>query len=197
MRKPTLVLAVAAILAAHPATAQSPAPPAVLATSKPIHSLVAQVMEGVGTPRLLIDGNQSPHNYALRPSDARALGEAKVVFRISSDIEPFTEKAFGALPKSTVKASLASAPGVKTLPQRQTATFEKAKHGHSHGHSHGHKHATVDGHVWLDPDNAKAMVDHIASVLSKADVANAQRYAANAVAAKARLDTLDQEIRTT
>ena len=43
--------------------------PNVVVGIKPIHSLVAAVMENVGTPRLLIRGGASPHSYSLKPSD--------------------------------------------------------------------------------------------------------------------------------
>ena len=50
--------------------------PRVVTDIAPVHSLVAQVMAGVGVPDLLIDQATSPHHFALRPSQARALQEA-------------------------------------------------------------------------------------------------------------------------
>ena len=63
------------------------AQPVVVASIKPVHALVAGVMQGVGEPRLLIPGGASPHEYSLRPSDTRALGTAQVVFWIGPDLE--------------------------------------------------------------------------------------------------------------
>jgi zinc transport system substrate-binding protein len=177
---------------AHATTA-----PNVVVTMKPVHSLVAQVMEGVGTPGILIAGNQSPHTYALKPSDAQALNRARVVFRVSAKLEAFTDKAFKALPQRVTQVSLIDAPGLRLLPVRAGATFEK--HSNGHGHSHGHSHAktkgdATDGHIWLDPANAKAMVDHIATTLSTVDPANAATYARNASATKTRLEALDRDL---
>jgi ABC-type Zn uptake system ZnuABC Zn-binding protein ZnuA len=45
----------------------------VVASIKPVHSLVAAVMEGVGEPGLIMEGAGSPHNYALKPSQAQML----------------------------------------------------------------------------------------------------------------------------
>ena len=45
----------------------------VVASIKPVHSLVSAVMAGVGEPHLIIRGHSSPHTFTLRPSDAEAL----------------------------------------------------------------------------------------------------------------------------
>ena len=62
-----------------------------VASIKPIHSLVAGVMEGAGEPRLLIGSGASPHTYSLKPSDARALQNAQIVFWVGEDLETFLE----------------------------------------------------------------------------------------------------------
>jgi zinc transport system substrate-binding protein len=78
-----------------------------------------------------------------------------------------------------------------------------AEAGHDHDHDHdktaedGHDHDGVlafDPHVWLDPENAKAMAAAVAAELSKADPANAAAYEANAKAFAASLDTVSAEI---
>src|SRR4051812_646712 len=69
----------------------------VVVSIKPIHSLVAAIMDGVGTPDLIVDGAASPHTYALKPSNARALQDAKVVFWVGPGMEAFLEKPLSAL----------------------------------------------------------------------------------------------------
>ena len=39
----------------------------VIASIKPLHSLVSYVMDGVGKPGILIDGSASPHTFQLKP----------------------------------------------------------------------------------------------------------------------------------
>ena len=56
---------------------------------------------------------------------------------------------------------------------------EAHKHEHEEAHEDGHEHEEIDPHVWLDPENAKAFVEKIVTVLSAADPANAASYAAN------------------
>ena len=55
------------------------AAPKVVASVKPVHSLVAGVMGDLGTPRLLVEAGQSPHTYSLKPSEAQALEDADLV----------------------------------------------------------------------------------------------------------------------
>lgn len=179
----------------------------VVATIKPIHALVAQIMDGVGTPTLLVQGAASPHNYALKPSDANALNKADIFFRVSENVEPFTRKIVTALPASVRTVTLADAPGIEILDVRTGATFEEHGHtnhdhdhhrhdGHGHDHDDDHRHeATVrDGHVWLDPRNASKMIAEIARVLSEASPADAEKFKANATRAEAALVALEADL---
>ena len=167
----------------------------VAVTIKPIHALVLQVMDGAGTPTLIVDGTASPHTYALKPSDAKAMNGADVVFRVSESLEGFTAKAVRSLPKTVQVVTLEEAPGVARLKRRTGASFE-AEH-HDHGHDHGAKGSRMDGHVWLDPQNAKAIVAHIAKTLSAKHPASADLFAANAAKATQRLDVLAAELAET
>jgi zinc transport system substrate-binding protein len=184
----------------------------VVATIKPIHALVAGVMTGVGEPKLLIDGAGSPHTFALKPSDARALNQADVVFRVSDVLEPFMIKVLAALPKSVRVVTLEDAPGLTLHEMRTGATFEAHVHGHgpkrgqgskadAHGH---HNHGTSakvasanDGHIWLDPANAKVITQYIAAVLATEAPEHAARFKENAEAMSRSLDQLDGELAQT
>ncbi|KAB2912212.1 MAG: zinc ABC transporter substrate-binding protein [Hyphomicrobiaceae bacterium] len=188
------------------ASSSSPAAakPKVVVTIKPLHALVAGVMVGVGTPDLLVKGASSPHTYALKPSDARLLNGADLFFRMSERVEPFTVKVIKSLPRRVQVVTLRSAPGLKLLEIRTGTTFERHAHGgdHKHDRKHDHNHDqdhadeadTIDGHAWLDPDNAKAMVVNIEQALSAKDPANAAVYKANAQALTAKLDALAAEL---
>ena len=68
------------------------AAPTVVVSIKPIFALIADVMDGVGAPTLLLPAATSPHVYTLRPSDGRALESAEVVFWIGPELETFLEK---------------------------------------------------------------------------------------------------------
>ena len=96
----------------------------VVATIKPIHSIVAAVMDGVATPTLLVDGAASPHTFSLKPSDAKALAAARVVFRVSDGLEPFMGKVVKSLPKSVEVVVLEKVPGLTLHRIRSGGTFE-------------------------------------------------------------------------
>ena len=92
-----VVLAAATMLTA-PATAFADLD--VVVTIKPIHSLVARLMTGIGTPKLLVDGSASPHAFSLKPSHSRAINNADVFIRVSATVEPFTGKIIKSLPET-------------------------------------------------------------------------------------------------
>ncbi|WP_316014359.1 zinc ABC transporter substrate-binding protein [Roseobacter sp. HKCCA0434] len=82
-------VSLALALGAGTATASLAEVPRVMTDIPPVHSLVAQVMAGVGTPDLLIPGTASPHDFALRPSDARAMQDAGLIVEIGPDLTPW------------------------------------------------------------------------------------------------------------
>ena len=180
--------------------------PKVVVTIKPIHALVSEVMAGVGTPVLLVDGAASPHTFTLRPSTARAINEADVFIRTSDTLEPFTHKIALSLPPSVSVLTLAEAPGIRLLDQRRGGTFEAHVHLHSidEDHADGEAHGAhadhdddehgKDGHIWLDPQNAKAIVADVTKALAARYPEHAERFASNAAALDRRLDALNQEI---
>ena len=91
------------------------AAPKVVASIKPVHGLVAGVMEGVGQPSLLVRGGGSPHSYSLRPSEARSLSEADLVFWVGDSLEGFLAKPLEALAGRARVVTLTEAPGIARL----------------------------------------------------------------------------------
>jgi len=165
-----------------------PAGPQVVASVKPLHALVAGVMEGVGTPDVLLNGGGSLHAYALRPSEAAMLGHADVVFWVGPVFEAFLTKPLASLAVKARVVALIDAPGVAVLPTREGGLWEvRAEADHPDAHS--------DGHIWLSVKNTKAMVASIADTLADHDPANAARYRANAAALNIKLDALDADVR--
>jgi zinc transport system substrate-binding protein len=178
-----LAIALAALLTS---TALATAQVKVIASIKPIHSLVASVMQGVGTPDLIVGGSNSPHTYSLKPSDSEALQNAEVIFWVGPELEAFLQKPLEALGQNAQQVSLIHAKGIQTLVARKGIGFDADE-----------DQGDIDGHVWLDPDNAKAILKAIAETLSTADSTNAATYQANAEKAAASIDTLSAEIATT
>ncbi len=210
MKLASISLLSAAVLSASAGTGS--AAPDVVVSIKPIHSLVASIMKGVGEPKLIVDGAASPHTFSLKPSNAAAIEGADVIFWVGPGIEAFLEKPLDALAASATVIELGDAPGLEKLPFRESGAFEAHDHGHeaeeAHGHDHAaeahadhdddhHDHGGFDTHLWLDPMNAKAMAEEIEKTLVSADPANAAAYQANGAALMKDLDALDAELQAT
>jgi zinc transport system substrate-binding protein len=165
------------------------AAPKVVASIVPLHSLVAGVMEGVGQPELLLQGVNSEHQGSYSPQQISDLGHADVVFIIGDNLEvklgeiSGTEAVNG---KNFIK--LNQAQGITTHHIREGGNWDVDNDEPATGN-------TIDPHIWLDPENAKAMTTAIAAALIQNDAANAESYKSNATKQLAELDTLESEIK--
>ena len=167
----------------------------VIASIKPVHSLVSALMEGVGSPGLLVEGAGSPHSYSLKPSQAEELQAADVIFWMGHDLEAFLENSIKNIAKNAKSVSLMDAHDLIKLNFREGGAFEAHAHDDHDDHD-DHGHDETDPHVWLDPANAKALVHEIEEVLTEVDPANASVYDSNAQAMMSKLDNLMAEIDT-
>lgn len=185
----------------------------------PIHSLVSRVMDGVGTPALIVAPGASPHEYSLRPSEAAALQDADLVFWMGHDLTPWMESAIETLADSATVTSLLDTDGTVLLEFRENAVFEAHDHGdeddghdhddhddhkdhddhddHAKDDDHDHAHGEPDPHAWLSPANAETWLSLIAAKLSSADPENAGAYFANAAAAREEMDALSAQVAET
>ncbi|MBI3504008.1 MAG: zinc ABC transporter substrate-binding protein [Proteobacteria bacterium] len=174
-------------LAAAPAAAQ----PRVVTSFAPLQSIVAGVMEGIGMPEAIVKGGASPHTYAMRPSEARLIEEADLIFWVGRDYEAFLARPLAGLAGHARIVAMADLPGVAKLPARSGGVWEDDGDGHAHGKD------APDGHMFLDPRNMKALAAAAAAELARLDPANAARYAANATKTGAMLEALDEELGAT
>jgi zinc transport system substrate-binding protein len=166
-----------------PLQAQSaPATIRVAATVKPIHSLVAGIMQGAGEPSLIMNTGASPHHYTLRPSERRALADASLIFWVGPELETFMPRILQSLENTSTTIALIATEGLVRLPART------ARH-------HAMTAARNDPHIWLSPRNAHILVDVIANALIKADTASAAIYNANREQLHQRITETDNLIR--
>ena len=201
------------------------AEPKVVTSIKPLHSLISYVMDGVGSPNLLVDGSSSPHTFQLKPSHATMLQEADVVFWIGEDLESFLETPLDSIAVNARKITLMDSDQIELLKFREKNVFEDhhdehEEHAdghdeheghddhdeheeHADGHDeheghddHGHHHGEFDIHFWLDPEIAKSIVKIASLELSEVDPANQATYQTNASNAVSELDKLINDTRT-
>jgi zinc transport system substrate-binding protein len=244
----------------------------VVASIKPIHSLASYLMDGIAKPDLIVDGYASPHGFAMKPSHAKMLQNADLIFWVGEDLESFLEKPLSSIAKKAEKIELMETKGLQVLKFRERNIFDEHDHddhghddhdkkeddhddhghdddhgkkeddhdhdhddhgkkeddhdGHGHdddhgkkeddhdhdhddhgkkeddhdGHGHddhdGHAHGEFDPHIWLDPINAKAMLNEMAEHLIENDPKNEAKYKSNLAKALQEIDKLTIDVMT-
>ena len=180
----------------------------VVASIKPIHSLASYLMDGIGKPDLIVDGYASPHGFAMKPSHAKMLQNADLIFWVGEDLESFLEKPLKSIAKKAEKIELMEIKKLTKLEFRERNIFEgHDDHGHGEHKEHGHKedkhddhqghaHGEHDPHIWLDPMNAKVILSEMAEHLIEKDQENASKYKANLKNAHKDLDKLTKKVKS-
>ena len=236
----------------------------VVASIKPIHSLASYLMDGIAKPDLIVDGYASPHGFAMKPSHAKMLQNADLIFWVGEDLENFLEKPLSSIAKKAEKIELIEIKGLQVLKFRERNIFDEHDHddhghddhgkkeddhddhGHDdhgkkeddhdhddhgkkeddHDHDHGkkeddhdhdhddhgkkeddhddhgdddhdgHAHGEYDPHIWLDPINAKAMLNEMAEHLIENDPKNEAKYKSNLAKALKEIDKLTIDVMT-
>ena len=196
----------------------------VVASIKPIHSLASYLMDGIAKPDLIVDGYASPHGFAMKPSHAKMLQNADLIFWVGEDLENFLEKPLSSIAKKAEKIELMETKGLQVLKFRERNIFDEHDHddhGHDdhgkkeddhdhddhgkkeddhddHGHDDhdGHAHGEFDPHIWLDPINAKAMLNEMAEHLIENDPKNEAKYKSNLAKALQEIDKLTIDVMT-
>ncbi|MBT2971205.1 MAG: hypothetical protein B6D72_03845 [gamma proteobacterium symbiont of Ctena orbiculata] len=170
----------------------------VVVSLKPIHSLVAALMQGVAEPKLLLTDAQSPHSMTLRPSQMRMLTDADLIVWIGPALEPSLSQVLQSDRYRAALVSLIDVQDLHLLPIREHEAWQ------SHGHAHHQEHTQpdsaseapiYDSHIWLSPENAVRMVRYLTRILTGLDQSHREQYMENSRALLARLQTLDDLIR--
>ena len=155
MRYGLVGMALAIVLCVQPALSASAAP-RVVVSIKPLHSLVAGVMKGVGEPYLLMKGAASPHTFSLKPSDARELERARVIFWVGDILSPGLERPLEVLPKKAEVIALAEVKGlgVRKLKLREGGLWEghEIRHHGDENREEARKEAMGDHHMDKNKD---------------------------------------------
>ncbi len=174
------------------------AEPATVVTIKPLHSLAAGVMAGVGEPILLVKKAMSPHGYTERPSDAVALNQAQILIWVGGNLETQLRKRVPMLGDRTTIVSALETPGmVLWRARRGTRWLVPDDHGDAdedHEADSADVHSDIDHHLWLDTENARAFVNAVVDRMRRSDPDNAEIYTRNGRNLDRRLVALDRQI---
>ena len=173
----------------------------VVVSIKPFHSLVSTVMQGVSEPALLLNGNNSPHTYSLRPSAAVKLQNADLVFWGGENLEGFLAKPIHSLAAGARVVSFEDTPGLILWPVRSVKEWQKLDPDSENDQDHLkkqeiHRLPGNDPHIWLDPLNAQKITQNLVQILSEFDPENSQTYHSNGKKTILRLSDLDIQLET-
>lgn len=190
MLRPTLL---AFALTASPLWAEVPR----IATDiAPVAALVRDVLGDLGQPAQILPSGASPHDHAMRPSEARAVTDAELIVWIGPDLSPVLGRAINSLAPDTRQIVLSDQPGIVTLDAREIEDFAGDGHDHDHEAHEGHDHDGLDPHLWLSPENAAIWMAQLVEAISAMDPQNAEIYQVNAERARARLAEAEARIAT-
>jgi len=198
----------------------------VVTSIKPLHSLASYLMDGLGKPDLIVDGYGSPHGFSMKPSHAKMLQNADLIFWVGEDLENFLEKPLNSIAKKAEKIELMNIKGLNVLKFRERNIFEEHDHDDHDGHAKkkkddhddhddhdghakkkkddhddhddhdGHGHGEYDPHIWLDPINAKVILKEMTEHLIENDNKNASTYKKNLDNALKDVDKLTMDVMT-
>ena len=179
----------------------------VVTSIKPLHSLASYLMDGIGKPGLIVDGYASPHSFSMKPSHAKMLQNADIVFWVGEGMENFLKKPLSSIAKKAKKIELIEVKGLNILKFRERNIFEEHNHDDHDDHDHDdhtkkeddhddHAHGDYDSHIWLDPMNAKVILNEMAEHLIENDTENASKYKNNLKKALKEIDTLIIQVMT-
>ena len=187
IRNKHLSLAVLALLISFSTLCQSETPN-VVASTKPLHSLISHITNGTGETELLLDKQQSPHHFQLRPSQKRMLNRADIFFYSSDNLESFVEH-LKENNQDLEYIELSQVAGIQALTAR--SFHNHSHHDHFSDNDSGKK--NIDGHIWLSINNARIIAQHVSEILTRLSPENASSYANNLQSLLTKLDTLQDQ----
>ena len=132
----------------------------VVTSIKPIHSLASYLMDGIGKPELIVDGYASPHGFSMKPSHAKMLQNADLIFWVGEDLENFLEKPLKSIAKKAEKIELIEIKGLNVLKFRERNIFDKHDHDDHDHDDHGKKEDDHDDHDHDDHGKKEEHDDH-------------------------------------
>ena len=197
----------------------------VVTSIKPIHSLASYLMDGIGKLDLIVDGYASPHGFSMKPSHAKMLQNADLIFWVGEGMENFLEKPLNSIAKKGEKIELMETKGLQVLKFRERNIFDEHNHDDHDDHGkkeehddhddhddhgkkeehddhddhdghEGHAHGEYDAHIWLDPMNAKVILNEMVEHLIENDPKNEAKYKSNLDKALKDIDKLTIDVMT-
>ncbi|MGD8932757.1 MAG: zinc ABC transporter substrate-binding protein, partial [Chromatiales bacterium] len=146
----------------------------VVVSIKPIHSLVAGLMQGIEPPVLLIGKGRNPYDFELTDQQHRQLEQADLLVWVGPELEVTLQQPIAELPGEVEVTELLASPDLKILPSRR---------------DDGRR----NPYFWLDNRNALLLLDELTRLLERLDPTRSHVYTRNRAQLLQRLARLDRE----
>ena len=154
------------------------AAPKVAVSIKPVHSIVAGLMEGVAEPKLLLRGDVNPYRATLDARGREALNGADLVLWAGPELEKGLVEPLSNLPDSTPVIELLAHPEVKILPARGVEDGAGLR----------------DPYFWLDSRNVLILIDELTKRLMELDPEHQIKYEKNRTKVVESVSLLDRKL---
>lgn len=126
-----------------------------------------------------MNSSASPHDYAMRPSDAKKIRDADVIIWFGPELETFMSR----MVKNDRR--------VITLSELEGIKFREFADLQAHD---GHNHGSIDPHFWLGISFTDRIAEAIAEQLALLDPENEQQYLDNYQVFSSQLQVVKQEL---
>ena len=153
----------------------------VIATLFPQYDFVKQIGKDKVNVTLLLPPAVESHVYEPKPSDIIKISNSDMFVYTGKDMEPWAD---------TIAESIDN---INIIDVSENIQLSKEEHEHEEEEEHEEEHE-YDPHIWLNPDNAKIMIDNIVEGLSKLDPDYSDFYKQNAEEYKEKINKLDTDI---
>lgn len=170
--------------AEHAPAAATPGNPIPVVATMPV---LKDFAEQIGGPHVqvvsLMTGLESEHTYSPKPSDLVAVRNARLLLEVGIGLEVWVSSLIRAAGNRNLLVVTTSR-GIGLIREEGAA---QASRDDRPGHA-------GNPHIWLDPENAKAMIRHITDALSRVDPSHSRDYRENQAAYLRELDRLQTEL---
>ncbi|MDH3354096.1 MAG: SCO family protein [Chromatiales bacterium] len=145
----------------------------IIATIKPIHSILAGLMEGIEQPHLLIDG--APFKFKPNSTQQKSLLNSDLIVWVGPELESSLQPFISSLPPKVKVIELLSNERLKILSKRYDDSLR-------------------DPYFWLDTRNALILLDELAYALIDLDPVRTHIYRRNRTKIREELRKFDHKL---
>ena len=154
------------------------AAPNIAVSIPPIHSIVSNITQGVSTPSLLLEAQQSAHHFHLKPKQLSLIERSDLLVIVHPTFESGLAKIFQ---HTDPNNRLSVAPIDDEMHEA---------HGQEVHEAHGQ-----DPHLWLDIAQMQAFAHKLVDKLTEIDPTHQSQYLANLAKLEQQLDNLHRHIK--